>query len=259
MADPTAVNAQITDAVTQTNVKVVAEAPAQAIAALYQIASHSAGLSLQNAVYSQQAPEPDLHRGGFQGGVDDHGDRRQERYLTRPLIPGVPRHVRLRQEIRARAIRRQRASRRPGEAGRQTPASGGRASANGDVKLPSRPSPLAGMSERLLKQTEAPPPDTSALNSQVVQAVQMSNSETAGYAPSQIAIAPNMMISQASGLVAQSAASYFDGVSKIALASQAILLRQMTQNIAENKLAQAAEDALGALATDLLMALLPPR
>ncbi len=109
------------------------------------------------------------------------------------------------------------------------------------------------MSERLLKQTEAPPPDTSALNSQVVQAVQMSNSETAGYAPSQIAIAPNMMISQASGLVAQSAASYFDGVSKIALASQAILLRQMTQNIAENKLAQAAEDALGALATDLLM------
>ncbi len=64
---------------------------------------------------------------------------------------------------------------------------------------------------------------------------------------------PNMMISQASGLVAQSAASYFDGVSKIALASQAILLRQMTQNIAENKLAQAAEDALGALATDLLM------
>ncbi len=83
----------------------------------------------------------------------------------------------------------------PGEAGRQTPASGGRASANGDVKLLSRPSPLAGMSERLLKQTEAPPPDTSALNSQVVQAVQMSNSETAGYAPSQIAIAPNMMIS----------------------------------------------------------------
>ncbi|MCO4071918.1 hypothetical protein FA089_17005 [Pseudomonas aeruginosa] len=95
----------------------------------------------------------------------------------------------------------------PGEAGRQTPASGGRASANGDVKLPSRPSPLAGMSERLLKQTEAPPPDTSALNSQVVQAVQMSNSETAGYAPSQIAIAPNMMISQASGLVAQSLAT----------------------------------------------------
>ncbi|WP_028535197.1 RebB family R body protein [Paludibacterium yongneupense] len=54
MADTT-VNAQITDAVTQTNVKVVAEAPAQSIASLYQVASHSAGLSLQNAVQSQQA------------------------------------------------------------------------------------------------------------------------------------------------------------------------------------------------------------
>ncbi len=55
MADNTLVNSQITDAVTQTNVKVVAEAPAQAMAALYQVASHSAGLSLQNAVHSQQA------------------------------------------------------------------------------------------------------------------------------------------------------------------------------------------------------------
>lgn len=48
------VNAQITDAVTQTNVKVVAEAPAQAIASLYQVASHASGLSIQNAVHSQQ-------------------------------------------------------------------------------------------------------------------------------------------------------------------------------------------------------------
>jgi hypothetical protein len=55
MADSTPVNAQITDAVTQTNVKVVAEAPAQAIASLYQVASHSTSLALQNAVHSQQA------------------------------------------------------------------------------------------------------------------------------------------------------------------------------------------------------------
>ncbi|MBU5236546.1 RebB family R body protein, partial [Vibrio cholerae] len=40
----TEVNSQITDAVTQTNVKVVAEAPAQAIASLYQVASSAAGL-----------------------------------------------------------------------------------------------------------------------------------------------------------------------------------------------------------------------
>ncbi|MBO0343631.1 RebB family R body protein [Roseibium limicola] len=49
------VNSQITDAVTQTNVKVVAEAPAQAIASLYQVSSHASGLSIQNAVHSQQA------------------------------------------------------------------------------------------------------------------------------------------------------------------------------------------------------------
>ena len=54
MADPNAVNAQITDAVTQTNVKVLAEAPAQAMASLYQVASHSNGLAMENAVSNQQ-------------------------------------------------------------------------------------------------------------------------------------------------------------------------------------------------------------
>ncbi|MTI19201.1 RebB like protein [Rhodobacteraceae bacterium RKSG542] len=54
MADDT-VNAQITDAVTQTNVKVVAEAPAQAMASLYQVVSSATGLSVQNATHSQQA------------------------------------------------------------------------------------------------------------------------------------------------------------------------------------------------------------
>ncbi len=118
---------------------------------------------------------------------------------------------------------------------------------------PRRPSPLAAMNERMLGRLEAATPATGALNSQIVQAVQLTNAETAGYAPSQIATAPDMMISQASGLVAQSAAAYFDGVSKLALASQAILLKQMTENIAADKPIQAAEDALGALATDLLM------
>jgi len=49
----TTVNAQITDAVTQTNVKVLAEAPAQAMATLYQVASHSNGLAMENAVSNQ--------------------------------------------------------------------------------------------------------------------------------------------------------------------------------------------------------------
>jgi len=114
--------------------------------------------------------------------------------------------------------------------------------------------PLSKMRERATSQQAAnSSPPTSALNSQIVQAVQLTNAETASYAASQVATPPDMMISQASGLVAQSAASYFDGVSKLALASQAVLLKKMTENLAEQKLAAAAEDALGALATDLLM------
>jgi hypothetical protein len=109
------------------------------------------------------------------------------------------------------------------------------------------------MSTQMLAQSAAPTPPTDALNQKIVQAVQLSNAETAQYAPSQIATAPNMMITQAAGLVAQSAAAYFDGVSKLALASQGILLKEMTQNLVENQLEKAAEDALGVLATDILM------
>ncbi len=54
MAFPTAVNSQITDSVTQSNVKVLASAPAQALGSLYQATAHSVGLSLQNAVANQQ-------------------------------------------------------------------------------------------------------------------------------------------------------------------------------------------------------------
>ena len=52
MADE--VNRQVTDAVTQTNVKVVAEAPAQAMAAFYQMMASANGLAATNAVSNQQ-------------------------------------------------------------------------------------------------------------------------------------------------------------------------------------------------------------
>jgi Killing trait len=54
MALPTPVNGQITDAVTQTNVKVVAEAPAMAMGAIYQSLAHSTGILYENATSSQQ-------------------------------------------------------------------------------------------------------------------------------------------------------------------------------------------------------------
>ena len=47
------VNEQVTDAVTQTNVKVVAEAPAQAMAAFYQVIAAANGMAAQNAVSNQ--------------------------------------------------------------------------------------------------------------------------------------------------------------------------------------------------------------
>ncbi|WP_085684285.1 MULTISPECIES: RebB family R body protein [unclassified Pseudomonas] len=48
------VNDQITDAVTQTSVKVVAEAPAMAMGSLYQSLAHSTGILFENAVSAQQ-------------------------------------------------------------------------------------------------------------------------------------------------------------------------------------------------------------
>ncbi len=47
------VNGQITDAVTQSNVKVVGEAPAMALGNVYQSAAHSTGLMFENAVNAQ--------------------------------------------------------------------------------------------------------------------------------------------------------------------------------------------------------------
>ena len=47
------VSTQITDAVTQSNVKVVAESPAVALSSVYQTAAHSTGLMFENSVNAQ--------------------------------------------------------------------------------------------------------------------------------------------------------------------------------------------------------------
>lgn len=54
MADPTLVNGQITDAVTQANVKVLGDAPAMALGSVFQAMAQAIGLSMQNAVANQQ-------------------------------------------------------------------------------------------------------------------------------------------------------------------------------------------------------------
>ena len=54
MAFPTAVNSQITDAVTQANVKVLGDAPAFAMAALYQATAQALANAAHNAAHAQQ-------------------------------------------------------------------------------------------------------------------------------------------------------------------------------------------------------------
>ena len=54
MAIPTAVNGQITDSVTQSNVEVLASSPAVAMSMLYQTMASSLSLAVQNAVANQQ-------------------------------------------------------------------------------------------------------------------------------------------------------------------------------------------------------------
>lgn len=51
---PTTVNEQVTDAVTQTNVKVLAEAPAESMAVIYQVLGQTIGLTMQNGASAQQ-------------------------------------------------------------------------------------------------------------------------------------------------------------------------------------------------------------
>lgn len=55
MANPTPVNGQITDAVTQTAVLTVGAAPATALMTQQQVWAHAMGIGFENAVARQQA------------------------------------------------------------------------------------------------------------------------------------------------------------------------------------------------------------
>ncbi len=55
MLEPSMQGAPSIDAIAQSHAHVLAQAPAVALASLYQTASHAAGLSMQNAVLQQQS------------------------------------------------------------------------------------------------------------------------------------------------------------------------------------------------------------
>jgi len=54
MAYPTSMNSQVTDAVTQANVKVLGDSPAMALGNLYIVTSQALGNAAHNATTSQQ-------------------------------------------------------------------------------------------------------------------------------------------------------------------------------------------------------------
>lgn len=54
MAIPTPLNGQITDSITQANVQVLGDAPAMAIANLYQATAQALANSAHNATFAQQ-------------------------------------------------------------------------------------------------------------------------------------------------------------------------------------------------------------
>ncbi|MBN1210466.1 MAG: RebB family R body protein [Myxococcaceae bacterium] len=67
MAFPTAVNDQITDAVTQANVKVLGDAPAIAMGNLYQATAQALANAAHNATTSQQNANTILQASTTQG------------------------------------------------------------------------------------------------------------------------------------------------------------------------------------------------
>ncbi len=54
MAQPELVNGAVIDAVSATNTKVLAEAPAMAMGSLYQTVGNSVAMAAANSVYAQQ-------------------------------------------------------------------------------------------------------------------------------------------------------------------------------------------------------------
>lgn len=116
------------------------------------------------------------------------------------------------------------------------------------------PSSQEKMQEQFYRQLENhTPPAVDALNAQIVQAVNMANDTLATQAPAQVTVPKEMMLGQAGALAAQSGSAYFDSVSKLAIASKSVLLKDMTKSIAEENMKKAVEDAVGILVNDIMV------
>lgn len=73
-------------------------------------------------------------------------------------------------------------------------------------------------------------PSTSALNKQVVQSASFSNYENADYAQTMAVTPPELMVGQTTGLAVQDAANYMNAIMQIAVAAQAVAIKQAAEN-----------------------------
>jgi len=96
--------------------------------------------------------------------------------------------------------------------------------------------------------------DTAGSGGSALQTVQAINAEAASYATTQIAVGPNMMITQAGGMVAQAAANYFEASTSLAIAGKSVLMKDLAQKTIDENVPGMAMDAMGLLLTDLFVA-----
>ncbi|WP_244135097.1 hypothetical protein [Burkholderia sp. BCC0322] len=96
--------------------------------------------------------------------------------------------------------------------------------------------------------------DAAGAGGSALQTVQAINAEAASYATTQIAVGPNMMITQAGGMVAQAAANYFEATTSLAIAGKSVLMKDLAQKTVDENVAGMAMDAVGLLLTDLFVA-----
>ncbi|RQR61247.1 hypothetical protein DIE18_12075 [Burkholderia sp. Bp9125] len=96
--------------------------------------------------------------------------------------------------------------------------------------------------------------ETAGSGGSAMQTVQAINAEAASYATTQIAVGPNMMITQAGGMVAQAAANYFEASTSLAIAGKSVLMKDLAQKTIDENVPGMAMDAVGLLLTDLFVA-----
>ncbi|MBD8890500.1 hypothetical protein [Roseibium litorale] len=120
-----------------------------------------------------------------------------------------------------------------GQAGAQAGAQAGNAARNGDQKqtaaaMSQKTAQIPG-SPRAALAAKAPTPNVSALNQQVVQAVQFSNTETSNYADNVAFTPPEIMVSQTAGMAVQDAKNYMNAIMQIAVAAQAVAIKKAAE------------------------------